>query len=304
MNSEDEDKSKLVKRYTRLAIIAAFLLAVFWPLGNFFFWIFFGAGSYFTFLAFYYRPRAEREEERFEPRRSAWQQPDKPASINIKMSPKNVKLIVVLISFSVFLFMIILMIIGFATGEDAVSQNVEDIAISENKNVLSSDPTNLDALTNIGNGYYASGQYDSALIYYDKVLKLDPQNSSGLYNKGLTFYSKQDYAKSMELLRQCISLHPDNTDAYIIMGDNYYSQNQFSQAITWYKQAYDKGARNSGLLNIMAYIYDQQNQRSEAIRLYKETLQLDSSQVDIYNRLAELEPNNADWYKKKAEAWK
>jgi tetratricopeptide (TPR) repeat protein len=304
MSSEDEDKSKRVRRYTRLAIIAAFLLALFWPLGNFFFWIFFGAGSYFAFLAFYYRPRNERREERYESRRSAWQQPDKPGPINIKMSPKNIKLIIVLISFSVFLFMIVLMIIGFATGDDAPSQNLEDMAISESKNVLSSDPTNLDALTNLGNTFYASGQYDSALVYYDKVLDIDPQNSSGLYNKGLTFYSKQDYSKSMELLRQCITLHPDNQDAYIIMGDNHYAQNQFTQALTWYKQAYDKGARNSGLLNIMAYLYDQQNQRPEAIRLYKEALQQDSSLVDVYNRLAELEPNHADWYKNKAEAWK
>lgn len=231
MNSEDEDKSKLVKRYTRLAIIAAFLLAFFWPLGNFFFWIFFGAGAYFAFLAFYYRPRTERQEEKFEYKRPAWQQPDKPGSVNIKVSPKNIKLIVILISFSVFLFMIILMIIGFATGDTTDSQPAEEMAISENKNVLSSDPTNLDALTNIGNSFYASGQYDSALIYYDKVLEIDPQNSSGLYNKGLTFYSKQDYTKSMELLRQCISLHPDNTDAYTIMGDNFYSQDQFSQAL-------------------------------------------------------------------------
>ncbi len=106
------------------------------------------------------------------------------------------------------------------------------------------------------------------------------------------------------MLRQCISLHLENTDAYIIMGDNHYAQNQFSQAITWYKQAYEKGARHAGLLNVMAYVYDKQNQRTEAIRLYKETLQQDSSLVDIYNRLAELEPDRAEWYKKKAEAWK
>jgi tetratricopeptide (TPR) repeat protein len=99
-------------------------------------------------------------------------------------------------------------------------------------------------------------------------------------------------------------LYPDNTDAYVIMGDNHYSQEQFTQAMMWYKQAYEKGARHSGLLNVMAYLYDQQNQKTEAIRLYKEALQQDSSLADIYNRLAELEPARAEWYKKKAEAWK
>jgi tetratricopeptide (TPR) repeat protein len=89
----------------------------------------------------------------------------------------------------------------------------------------------------------------------------------------------------------------------MVLGDNYYSQEQFIQALDWYKQAYDKGAKTAGLLNVMAYIYDQQNQKGEAIRFYKEALQQDSSLVDVYTRLADLEPSYSDWYKKKAQAW-
>lgn len=61
----DDERPKLVKRYTRLAIVAGFLLALLWPLNSFFFWIFFGATAYFAFLAFYYRPRVEKKEEFF-----------------------------------------------------------------------------------------------------------------------------------------------------------------------------------------------------------------------------------------------
>ncbi len=302
MSSEDEANSKLVKRYVRLAVISAFLLAFFWPLGSFFFWIFFGAGAYFAFLAFYYRPRPEPEATRDEYARHAWQQPDQGSTVRI--APKNIKLIVVVVVIAVFFFLLTLMIIGFSTGEDSSPQNVEEISIDENRELLSSDPNNIDALTNLGNSFYATNEYDSALVYYERVIKIDPQNRSGLYNKGLTLYSKKEYQKSMEVLRLCISLQPDNTDALMVMGDNHYSQDQFEQAMTWYKQAYSKGVRTSGLLNVMAYIYDQQKQNSEAIRLYKETLQQDSSLVDIYNRLAEMEPERAAWYKKKAEAWK
>ena len=109
---------------------------------------------------------------------------------------------------------------------------------------------------------------------------------------------------SMELLRKCISLYPDNTDAIMVLGDNYYSQENYNEAIVWYKQAYDKGARKPSLLNVMAYIYDTQNQKGKAIQLYKETLGQDSSLVDVYIRLAELEPAYSEWYRKKAEAWR
>jgi len=303
MESEDEHKLKLVKRYSRLAIVSAFLLALLWPLNGSFFWLFSGAASYFAFLAFFHRPRVEREEEKFEYGRTSWQAPPQQAT-SINVSPKNIKLIVVIAVIGFFGFLLILMIIGFATGNEDSSSISQEIAIDENRELLSTDPTNIDALTNLGNSFYENGQYDSAMIYYERVLKIDSKNSSGLYNKGLVYYQKKDYQKSMDILRQCISLYPDNTDAIMVIGDNYYSQDQFIQALDWYKQAYDKGARTAALLDVMAYIYDRQNQKSEAIRFYKEALQQDSHLVDVYTRLAELEPNNSDWYKKKAEALK
>jgi len=302
MDSEDEHKTKLVNRYTRLAIASAFLLALFWSLGSFFFWIFAGTTACFAFLAFYFRPRVEREEEKFEFTQPAWQATKHATPINV--SPKNVKLIVVISVLAFFGFLLILMIIGFATGGDNPAQISEENIINESRELLSEDPTNLDAITNLGNSFYANGQYDSAMVYYERVLKIDSKNSSGLYNKGLVLYQKKEYQKSMDILRQCISLYPDNTDAIMVLGDNYYSQEQFIQALDWYKQAYDKGAKTAGLLNVMAYIYDQQNQKGEAIRFYKEALQQDSSLVDVYTRLADLDPNDSDWYKKKAQAWK
>jgi len=303
MASEEDEKSTKSKRYVRVTIVFAFLLALFWPLGSFFFWIFFGGAFYFGFLAYYHHPRSsqKRAKANVEFDRPAWhaRAQGKP----IQISQKKIKLIVLLVSIAAFFIVLVSVIIGLVSSEIDSSLSPYD-AVRDDRELLTSDPTNLDALTNIGNSHYANGQLDSALLYYEKVLKVDPQNSSGLYNKGLTYYAKEEYQKSIELLRLCISLHPDNLDAYMVLGDNYYSQNQYPQALSWYKQAYYKGARTSGLLNVMAYVYDQQNQQTEAIRFYKEALQLDSGLVEIYSRLSELEPDRAEWYKMKAETWK
>lgn len=300
MNSEDQNP-RLVKRYTRLAIVSAFLLALLWPLGGFFFWIFAGAAFSFGFLAFYYSPRTNRANTNFSYDRSSQQQRSAGSQdINTK---KKVKLSVAIIFIVSFAILFILLIIGLVTGGES-TQATEEISFDESRGVLIDDPDNLDALTNLGNSFYANRQYDSALVYYNRVLKIDSKNSSGLYNKGLVYYVKEDYKKSMELLRQCISLYPDNTDAIMVMGDNNVAQENFNEAITWYKQAYDKGVRKSGLLNMMAYVYDVQNQQALALRFYKETLEQDSSLVRVYDRLAELEPGKAEWYRKKAEAWR
>ncbi|MEY4931568.1 MAG: hypothetical protein RI909_2292, partial [Bacteroidota bacterium] len=260
------------------------------------------ATTYFIFLMFYYQPRIERKQSGFDYAQPSWQEPTSTSSIHV--SPKNIKLIVVIAMLCFFGFLIILMIIGFATGENSPDVTEDaSINVNENRELLQSDPTNIEALTNIGNSFYSGGQYDSAILYYDRVLTVDSKNSSGLYNKALACYQKKEYQKSMDLLRQCISLYPDNADAFVVLGDNYYALNELMQSLEWYKQAYAKGARSAGMLNIMAYIHDTQNQKSEAIRFYKESLQQDSSLVDVYLRLAELEPNQSDWYKKKAQAW-
>ena len=56
------------KRANRMAIVSCFLLALFWPVGAFFAWIFLGAAVYFGFLTWFYKNQAtprepDREQE-------------------------------------------------------------------------------------------------------------------------------------------------------------------------------------------------------------------------------------------------
>lgn len=308
MLPEEELRQKRYKLFSRLAIISAYLLALFWPLGSFFFWIFFGAMAYFGFLVFYYRPRRENQGANFNfgKSRPFGSPGDAPPTQNSgkQVNPKAVRLIVFFgIALTFFLFFI-LFLIGLFSGDSSemeapVSDNTE-----EQRALLDSNPNDIDALTNIGNTFYSAQQYDSAMKYYDRVLSIDPSNYSGMYNKALVHFEKKEYSRSIELMRRCVQQYPDSPDPLVLLGDNYYTQNNYSDAIVSYKQAYDKGGRYAGQLNIMGYIYDTQNNKSDAIKYYKEALQQDSTLVDIYTRLAELEPGQAEWYNKKAAAFK
>lgn len=297
MSAENEPELR-VKKFWRLALVAVFLLAFTWPLGSFFIWIFLGATVYFIFLAYYYgpRPNRERKSESFS---RAW---NKDESHEQKKPTVRLAVTIVIIVAASILF--ILMIIGYLSQADTVESSTGSLQENADRETLRTNPSDLNALTNVGNQLYAQNQFDSALIYYNKVLVIDPQNSSGMFNKALVYFQKREYSKSIEWSKKCASLYPDNTDALIITGDSYYAQERLSEAISWYRQAYDKGARGAELLNIMAYICDQQNRRSEAIQFYKESLQQDSSLVAVYERLAELEPTRATWYKSKAAQWK
>lgn len=298
MEPEGDDQLKY-KRYTRLAIIAGFLLALLWPLGGFFGWILGGCTTYFIFLTFYYYPR-----KRIGFRQEGHRQSQSYRYENVSASPeakKKSRLIFFLIAGAIVMTALTIFVTIFSLLNSSFESSPTESADWQN---LRDNPTDINALTNIGNQFYANAQYDSALVYYDRVLQIDDQNSSAMFNKALVFYQQKNYSKSMEWGRKCVSMYPENVDAYTLVGDAYYEQQNLSEALGWYQKAYDKGARNPELLSIMAYVFDQQNNRNEAIRLYKETLQQDSNRVDIYNRLAELEPGTAGKYRALAERWK
>lgn len=292
----------LAKRYTRLALIAAFLLALLWALGSFVVWILAGTTAYFLFLAIYYSPRKTANFSRSSPKKpaepsraGAHRDPAQP------LTPQQKKRIVFLIAgiAGVIIFVsVFLAAIGLLQSD--VSNPIDD----QDRQTLVTDPDNLDALTNIGNRFYSGQQFDSALYYYNRVLEADPQNSSGLFNKALVYYQIQQYDKSISTIKKCIELYPNYGEAHAMLGDNYYVQNNYSEALRWYRKGYDKGVREAEVLNIMGYLYEQSGNTTEAVRFYKETLQQDSSWVDVYTRLMALEPGQARKYQQLADKWR
>jgi tetratricopeptide (TPR) repeat protein len=289
----NEDKSR---RYAIVAAVLFLLLALLSALGAFVVSILGGVTAYFAFLYLYHRPRVASSP--FSNPIFSKQKSYSPSSQNL---PEQVKRIIqiagAVIGFIFFAGFMIGMLSDEKTGQASTG--------SESETILQTDPNNVDALTATGNQFYDQSNYDSALSYYDKILKLDPRNSIALYNEGLVYYSQKDYLKSIEFLRTCLQIDSSNKDAILFMGHNYYDRQEYDEAFTWYNRAYEAGLRDAFLSHALAYLYDEKkNNTSQAIIHYKEALEMDSSRVDIYTRLAELEPGKAAFYKKKEAQWK
>jgi len=303
MLPDETVRIRKVTRYTRLAIVTAFLLALLWPLGSFIIWICLGAFVYFIFLIYYYQPEKEGSE-----RNIKWEQRDKqthPYDTKYKLSPKGFGILFFLIISVIAIIYFFVLITDFINeNSNATENNAEDAILEAQRVEVGKNPADVDALINLGNSFYSHEQYDSALKYYDRAIDLNPDNYSGMYNKALVYFQFKEYSKSIEILKRCNSLYPGTAEIFLMLGDCYYSQTKYTEAMEWYKQAYDKGSRIAAQLNIMGYIYDEQKRPGEAIKYYKEALEQDSSLVEIYTRLAELEPARAKWYQRKAEEWK
>jgi tetratricopeptide (TPR) repeat protein len=287
MNST-EQKEKLARRYSKWAIACCFLLAIFWPLGNFVFWIMLGFISYFAFLSFYHRPKVapvfERRNTSFG---RATQRTEAPAQAFFQKI-KKLKPIQLLIAIG---GLVVVLMIVMPNLNDSDSESVPS---SVDKSV------NIDSLVDLGNEKYNSGQYEAAIGFYDKALQADPTNQFGLYNKALVYYSKKDYRKSISLVKYCIQKNPEYGPAYYLLGDDYKFINQRDSALIFFEKAYELGARDSGLLQNLGDISYDQKETDDAIQFYKEAIEQDTTLVYIYERLAELEPSQAENYRRRA----
>ncbi len=287
MDSPEQNK-KLTNRYFKWAIACCFLLALLWPLGNFVFWTMLGVISYFAFLSFYHRPKTVPIFER--PNAAPWgtkQQMGNPAQAFFGKI-KKLKPIQLLIAIGGLMLVLMVLIPNLNSGSSEGNQP------SINKTV------NVDSLVGLGNERYNRGEYESALVFYEKALQADPTDQFGLYNKALVYYSKKDYRKSISLTRYCIKKNPAYGPAYYLLGDDYKFINQRDSARIFFEKAYQLGARDSGLLQNLGDISYDEKETEGAIQFYKEAIEQDTTLVYIYERLAELEPSQAENYRRRA----
>lgn len=302
MNEEQQQYLKLANRYRWIALVVVFTYALLHSLGSIFFWLL-GAVAVGAFvLSSFYRRLANPPAQQ-----STWQRPGYTetrtstgtGSEQVKKFLKRLPLIVVAFIFTGVIWAIF--------NSDPVPEPTQEIAATDDltswRNALSNNPNDADALLNIGNTFFNEQQYDSARFYYDRCFSVNPTYKEALYNIALSWSNQQNYTEAVNTLQKCLQLNPDYAEATQLMGSCLYQQDQKDQALQFFQRAYDLGARNADLSHFLAYLYDLKNDTEKARSFYKEAINQDSSKVEVYKRLAELEPEQSEFYLSKARRW-
>ena len=131
----------------------------------------------------------------------------------------------------------------------------------------------------------------------------ESEKKSSDYELALQEYNNQNYRSSISIGRKAIVNEPENKDVMLVLGDDYGALKQNDSSFIWFDRAYQKGARSAYLSHWLGYLNDDKGNQSVATEFYKDALKQDSSRTQVYDRLAELEPERAAWYKKKSAQW-
>ncbi len=300
---EDQPAVGKGKWFKRLAIFFAALFAVFWSLGSFFFWFLSGLTLYFTFLSIYSSGakfswfEKKQQDNPYQSYRGQSRQGQGPVSSN------PIVRVVKIAAFSFLGFFIFLILVGLFFGEETPVEapSAESEQTESSSSSTSSEAEDVSNITR-GNDLFNNGDYDSAILYYDKQLAQNPQDQDGLFNKSLAYFKKGEYTTSISLIRRCINVYPDYNEAYWLLGDNYSTISNLDSAVYCLEKAYNNDFRDSNFLQLMAETYLKKGDRTKSRDFYLKVIELDASNVDSYKQLIDLDPENASVYREKLNA--
>ena len=280
----------------RLAILFLVLFAFFWSLGPFFFWVLFSFAAYFVFLAFY---SSDIKISMFEQRRTpenpyrGYKSPDGAIAPppQILFVRKIIRVFVITLA-AMFAFFFLIGVFFGKDEEEVTAEPVKMTSVPEEDNVFNT-------YSNKGIEFFNQAQYDSALKYYNKALLISPDEQYTLYNKALAYYMKEEYRRSISIVKKCLRKHPDYNEAWWLLGDDYFFSNNYDSAILCLEKAYNNNYSDPNFLQQMAETYLKKDNRGKAKEFYLKVIEQDTTKIEAYRKLAELDPGNANIYRKK-----
>ncbi len=98
-------------------------------------------------------------------------------------------------------------LINFAEGAD-------QWAITTTRQAISLDPTNPYLKLNLGGIYFAFGNYDEAVLWFQKTIEDKPNFANGYYNLSAAYREKENYQRAYEHMQATLSLITIGTEDY------------------------------------------------------------------------------------------
>ncbi len=100
-----------------------------------------------------------------------------------------------------------------------------DLALADYQAVLSKEPSDVDAIFDVGTIYQARSQNSQAATWYERALKLQPNLSQALYNLAIIDTSSNP-TEAVSLYQEDITVDASNASAWFNLGVILYRQGQ------------------------------------------------------------------------------
>jgi tetratricopeptide (TPR) repeat protein len=132
----------------------------------------------------------------------------------------------------------------------------------------------VDALNNEGNALYLLGNYNGAILSYDKVLAIDPKNIAALTNKGVALDDLGNPTQAIQYYDKVLAIDPKNIAAINNKGAALGKLGRNEEAISNFDKVLGLEANTAGVS------YNQNKSSSNSIR-YSENVQYSTKDLKL-----------------------
>lgn len=122
-------------------------------------------------------------------------------------------------------------------GLEFENKNENDRAIKEFEKILKMDPSDEDALFNLGFIFSDMRQYKNAYALFKKLINTNPKHVEAYNSLGLLFARQGKYSDSLTVYQKGIENNPDAALLYNNIGNLLYDMGRYEQALINFKKA-------------------------------------------------------------------
>ncbi|MCP4609084.1 MAG: tetratricopeptide repeat protein [Planctomycetes bacterium] len=83
---------------------------------------------------------------------------------------------------------------------------------------------------NRGSNYMTSGEYDQAILCFDKAIKIKPKFASAYCNRGTAYYEKGEYDQAIGDFNKALEINPQLAGAHFNRAAAYYQKKEYDKA--------------------------------------------------------------------------
>jgi len=95
---------------------------------------------------------------------------------------------------------------------------------------------------NRANANFVMGEYDAAIVDYNKAVELNPKESTIFFSRAMAFFNNKNYTLAIADFDKVIELDPQEASAYFKRGNSHEKLGNFEKAVSDYKKAVELDA--------------------------------------------------------------
>jgi tetratricopeptide (TPR) repeat protein len=163
-----------------------------------------------------------------------------------------------------------------------------DLAERAFRAAVASDPTNAEALANLGISLANLGRTDEAQKSLIESLRLDDSSSVAHFSLAVVYDRRGDDASAIAQYRAAVAQDPNNLQATVYLADAIMRAGSSLDAARWYRQALSQDAKSTRIALSLTFALIKSRDYGEARKVIETALSRDPQNAELINTLARL----------------